>query len=255
MEKHIKINKDRALARLLRRIEHGSDPKLLRKEANRLLPSIGPADIAKAEQNLINDGFSAKQVQQLSAAFVLMAVLEEQTANLKINLPPNHILRKVVAEHEMFRCFLAGLKDVYRDISAMEQMTDTACEFRRLVHIVGHLEAMEEHISREEDVIFPTLKKYGWESLCNSGKSDHVYIRIAVSDLAKLTYTFEEHKFEDFKARFESIVTYLCPTITEHFLQEDNILYPIALEVINDDTVWERVRKICDEIGYCGVHT
>ena len=253
MEKH--INKDKALARLLRRIEHGSDPKLLRKEANRLLPSIGPADIAKAEQNLINDGFSAKQVQQLSAAFVLMAVLEEQTANLKINLPPNHILRKVIAEHEIFRCFLAELKDVYRGISAMGQMSDTAGEFRKLVHIVGHLEAMEEHISREEDVIFPTLKKYGWESLCNSSKSDHVYIRIAVSDLAKLTYNFEEHNFEDFRTRLEPIVTYLCPTITEHLLQEDNILYPIALEVINDDTVWEKVRKICDEIGYCGVHT
>ena len=144
MEKHIKINKDRALARLLRKIEHGSDPKLLRKEANRLLPSIGPADIAKAEQNLINDGFSAKQVQQLSAAFVLMAVLEEQTANLKINLPPNHILRKVIAEHEMFRCFLAELKDVYRDISAMEQMTDTTDECRKLVHIVSQREAREE---------------------------------------------------------------------------------------------------------------
>jgi uncharacterized protein len=255
MEKHIKKQNAQALARLLRRIEHGSDPKLLRKEANRLLPSIGPADIAKAEQNLINDGFSAKQVQQLSAAFVLMAVLEEQTANLKINLPPNHILRRVLAEHEIFRCFLAELKDIYRDISVMEHMADTACEFQKLIHIVGHLEAMEEHISREEDVIFPTLKKHGWESLCNSGKSDHVYIRIAVSDLAKLTYNFESDDFEDFKTRLESIVTYLCPTMTEHLLQEDNILYPIALEVINDDKLWEKLKKVCNEIGYCGIHT
>jgi len=255
MEKNRKKKNAIALARLLRRIEHGSDPKLLRKEANRLLPNIGPADIAKAEQNLINDGFSAKQVQQLSAAFVLMAVLEEQTANLKLNLRPNHILRKIIAEHEMFRCFLAELEDVYRDISAMEIMPDTASEFQKLIHIVGHLEAVEEHISREEDVIFPTLEKHGWDSLCNAGKSDHIYIRIAVSDLANLTYNFEPQNFNDFKTRLESIVTYLCPTMVEHLLQEDNILYPIALEVINDDNAWEKVRKICDEIGYCGIHT
>ncbi len=58
------------LARLLERINRGLDTKTLRQEAHELFLSLAPADIASAEQSLIENGFPAKLVQQLSMAFI-----------------------------------------------------------------------------------------------------------------------------------------------------------------------------------------
>ncbi|HPD46083.1 MAG TPA: DUF438 domain-containing protein [Anaerohalosphaeraceae bacterium] len=244
-----------ALSRLLRRINQGIDPKLLRKEANQLISRITPDDIATAEQRLVKDGYSARLASQLAAAFVLMGILEGQTLNLKNQLPPSHVLRMVLAEHDMLRCFLADLQEVAERLSSAETVTSTNGDFMKLSHIVEHLNAMEEHIEREEDVIFPYLQKHGWTSLCRAAQSDHGYIKVAIDDLTRIVAAFQPSKAGEFKIRLKSITTYLCPTMIEHLFQEDNILFPMALEVIKDAEVWKRIKDVCDQIGYCGVHT
>lgn len=242
------------LTRLLKRINAGADPKDLRKEAGRLMANITSKDIAAAEQNLINAGCSAKLAGQLSAAFVVMGIIEGQQIDLRTQLPPNHIIRKVLAEHDMLRCFLADLKDVADVIARENDLTSTSSNFRKLAHIAQHLEAMEEHIEAEEDIIFPYLQKHGWTSLCRAAHSDHIYIKIAIDDLMKLVRAFNPTCLDEFKVRLNSITRYLCPTMEEHIIQEDNILYPIALEVIRDEAVWDRIKAVCDYIGYCGLH-
>jgi len=242
------------LTRLLRRISRGEDPTILRKEATRLISDVCPQDIAAAEQNLIESGLSAQLVQQLSSAFMLMGILEENSTSIKARLPYSHILRKVMAEHEITRCYLADLEAVVKEIDVMENFTDVCSQFRRLAHITEHLNAMEEHIEREEDIIFPFLKKHGWKTLCRTAENDHIYIRVAVDDLIKLIVTFRQQKTSRFKVKLKSISRYLLKRMRENLFQEDNILYPIALEIVNDDNVWEKMKGICDDIGYCGLH-
>ncbi len=248
-------NKTEALSRLLRRINQGVDPKMLRREANSLISQVSTGDIASAEKRLIGEGYSARLASQLSAAFILMGILEGQSISVKNQLPANHVLRMVLAEHELIKCFLADLEDVADAISNRKELTSTCSEFMRLSHIVEHLNAIEEHIEREEDVIFPYLQKHGWTSLCRAAHSDHSYIKIAIDDLCRLVGSFQRSKSKEFRIRLNSITKYLCPTLTEHLFQEDNILFPIALEVIKDNRLWKRIKNICDDIGYCGVHT
>lgn len=242
------------LTRLLRRISKGEDPAVLRKEATRLINDVRPQDIAAAEQNLIESGFPAQLVQQLSSAFMLMGILEEHSVSVRSKLPYSHILRKVMSEHELARCYLADLEAVVKEIEVQEKITDVSSEFRRLTHIIEHLNAMDEHIDREEDIIFPFLQKHGWATLCRSAHDDHVYIKVAVDDLIKLVSGFKQQDCREFKVRLNSISRYLIKRMLEHLFQEDNILYPIALEIINDKNVWEKMRGVCDDIGYCGVH-
>jgi DUF438 domain-containing protein len=250
---HDKHNAD-AIAQLLERISKGEDPKRLRGEATKLMNDVLPVDIARAEQNLIESGVSADIVHNLSSAFMLMGMLEDHILNIKAKLPNSHIIRKVIAEHDLMRCYLADLEEVTIELNNMETITDVNCQFRKLTHIIEHLDAMEEHIEREEDVIFPLLKKHGWKALCRASQSDHVYIRIAVSDLVKLIAGFKGSKSEEFKVRLKSITKYLCPRMKDHLFQEENILYPIALELVKDKKVWHKMKQICDDIGYCGVH-
>lgn len=246
--------KAQVLTRLLKRISEGKDPRLLRKQAHELLPSIAADDIAIAERTLIHDGYSAELVHQLCSVFIIMAVLKEHPIHLRDRLPANHTLRKILAEHELIRCFIADLKDVIDNIQQLDQLTDTCCEYRKLAHIIDHLGAMVEHIDEEEDVIFPFLARRSWPSLCTAARDDHVYIRIALDDLARLRVTIGAISFREFKARLSSIAGYLCPAMTEHLFQEDNIIYPIAVEVISNKRLWQRLKAVCDDIGYCGLH-
>ena len=40
----------------------------------------------------------------------------------------------------------------------------------------------------------------------------------------------------------------------EHLSQEDEILFPIALGVVGDPRVWQRMKALSDEFGYCAIH-
>lgn len=254
MDKTKVNNNADAITRLLERISKGENPKKLRGEAARLMTDVHPVDIARAEQNLIESGISENIVHNLSSAFMLMGILDDHILNIKAKLNNNHIIRKVIAEHDLTRCYIADLEDLTKEIDKMATIKDVSLEFRKLTHTIEHLDAMEEHIEREEDVIFPMLKKHGWKTLCRASQSDHVYIRIAVSDLVKLIAGFKEPKIDEFKIRLKSITKYLCPRLKDHLFQEENILYPIALELVRDKNIWHKMKEICDEIGYCGVH-
>ena len=146
------------LTSLLKRIYLGEDPQILRREVTRFIGQVDPSDIVAAEQNLIDDGYSSQLVRELSATFMLMGIPQEQGDNPRLWLPPGHLLRIVFAEHDMFRCFLAGLVEATEAIEHMDNPTSTSTEFRKLAHIAEHLNAMVEHIDREDSEFFPAAE-------------------------------------------------------------------------------------------------
>jgi uncharacterized protein len=242
------------LTGFLMKLHEGKNDTRLRKEATRLISSITPNDIARAEERLARKGLTSGKIQQLSAAFVLMGVLEDNAEALRQRLGPHHILRKVMAEHELFRCFLADLEEVALQIQATDQLTPTSAVFMRLSHIVEHLNAMDEHMAREDDVLYPELKSHGWQSLFDHVENEHIHIQLAINDLVKLVMAFEQMPFGNFKTRLLSTVRYLCPLLRDHLFQEDRALFPLAASMVSDDKVWQRLRTVCNEIGYCGIH-
>ncbi|MHC4551754.1 MAG: DUF438 domain-containing protein [Planctomycetota bacterium] len=242
------------LTGFLIKLHEGKENSRLRKQATRLISIIKPNDIAHAEQRLAREGLPLQKIQQLSAAFVLMGVLEGDSETLRSRLGPNHILRKVMAEHEMTRCFLSDLEEIALHIQQENRLSGASREFMRLTHVVEHLNALEEHIDREDDVLFPVLKEYGWKSLFEHIESEHVHITLAINDLVKLVMAFEKMPFEMFKTRLLSTVRYLCPLMREHLFREDHALFPLAVSMVEDSKVWDRLRTVCNEIDYCGIH-
>jgi DUF438 domain-containing protein len=242
------------LTGLLLKLSEGKNDTHTRKQANRLISQIGPNDIAHAERRLLENGLSLKKVQQLSAAFVLMGALDGNDNDLRHRLADSHILRKAMAEHELIRCFLAELEEVNDQIQRLEKFTSASSEIMELSHIAEHLNAMQEHVDREDDVLFPALKEFGWESLFGRIQNDHTYLKMAVKDMVKLTITFEKMPPSTFKARLANTVHYLCPMMREHLFHEDKVLFPLAVAMIEDEKIWQKLKSVCRDIGYCGVH-
>lgn len=254
MTRQIKKCLAEELEGLLLRINDGKPTADLRKRATRLISVVTPQDIAAVEGRLVEGGLSARRVQQLSAAFILMGLMDGNKTNLRERLNERHVLKKVLAEHDMLQCFLSDLEDVALKIGQSQFLNDTSVEIRRLEHIAEHVNAMEEHIDRENDVIFPALRSQGWDSLCRSVENDHVQIHIQIKGLIQLVDSFGEIPFGVFKGKLMTLVKTLCSILREHLFYEDHILYPVAVAMIDNQMFWNRMHQVCDEIDYCGIH-
>ncbi len=245
----------KALAKLLQKINKSTNIDQLRQEAHDLFPRILPGELEQAQKDLIKSGYSEHLARHLSASFLLMGVCDENGAvDIRDCIPANHVLRLCIAEHDLLRCFLADLEDVNKEIQDSKQLTDISSPFRKLCHIIEHLDAIRQHFEREDDMIYPYLAKFGWTSLTQTSQGDHVYIKIAISDLVRLIASFDEKRLKDFKIRLNSISKYLIESLTDHLTQEECLIFPVAVEIIRDPNVWSQIKDLCDEMGYCPMH-
>lgn len=241
------------LSSLFQRINSREAPGILRREASQLITSVEPKDIEQAERDLVDIGFTIQLARQLSATFMMLGLLEKKD-HIRATLPANHILHLVLVEHDLLRIFTAELKDLTDIIVHLDHLSNVSFEFCRLTHITSHLYAMKEHFDRENDVIFPFLRKLGWSNLCAAEHDDHEFIALAIDDLIKLVVSFDNLELKVFKSRLLTIAGCFCPTMSEHIAREDMLLYPISLKAVKEPGVWDKIKTICDEIGYCGTH-
>ena len=59
----------------------------------------------------------------------------------------------------------------------------------------------------------------------------------------------------DFKEGLTTIVQRLIPIMREHLSFENELLYPISIIAIDDTNVWQRIKALSEEMGYCSVHS
>ena len=246
------MNKINQLASLLKQLNGGEKPSNLSADVRRFLAAVEPKDVVQAEKILLESGFTLEALRHLSRTY--RDILGTQVANLRQKLPYNHILRTLFCEHEMTLCFLKDLDDVNEAIQQMDEISDVSSEFRRLGHISEHLAAASMHCEKEDYVIFPDLDKHGCYGLAKGMRTEHTYIRIALADLEKLIKGFGEFELGEFKVRLARVVQFLSSAMREHIFWEDHILYPVAMEIVEDEKIWDRMKHICDELGYCGLH-
>jgi DUF438 domain-containing protein len=242
------------LAEFLRRIDRGGDMRALAKDASQIAENIGLEEMAAAERTLLDDGYAPTLVNHLSTAFVLMRRYGQRASGPEDELQEGHILQRVAAEHAVFRCLAAELREAAADLAALDCISDTALEYRRLVHAVDHLGAMKEHFEREDDVILPYLRKLGWASLCGAAENEHARLRAYVDYLTSLMVGMQTPPPGDFQADLAASVGRFCSYLSEHLSFEDGLLWPIALVVMDNPAVWRNLKALCEEIGYCGIH-
>jgi DUF438 domain-containing protein len=242
------------VAEFLRRIDRGDDMRVLVKDATRIATNISPAELEAAQRRLLEDGYTPTAVNQLSTAFVLMRRYQQQVSTPKDRTQDGHILARVIAEHGIFRCLAAELLEAAADLRALESISDTSSEFRRLIHGMEHLQAMKEHFEREDDIILPYLRKRGWDNLCEVAEGDHRQLRSQIHNLTAFVAAFHEISPAEFQAALGAGIGRFCAGLLDHLAFEDDLLWPLALVVIDNPATWATMKALAQEIGYCGIH-
>ncbi|HHY96107.1 MAG TPA: DUF438 domain-containing protein, partial [Firmicutes bacterium] len=207
-------DKKDTLKALIRQLHAGGDPQALKKKFKTLLASLSPEDVARVEEELIAEGMSREQVEQLCD--VHLEVFREALEKDKPLLPPGHPLAILMAEHS------ALLEQASRLQQATEALfkRDTLGEVRQQMEVIRSAATTfrnsESHYLREENVLFPSLEKHGITEPPAIMWREHDRIR----ELKKQFYALldeGQRDFASFRRRVNESAKAINQMLAEHF--------------------------------------
>ncbi|MFA5552967.1 MAG: hemerythrin domain-containing protein [Phycisphaerae bacterium] len=244
------MEKVNELANIILNLCGSTNRQSLSKQKRDLLASANCREIAHAQEKVLQAGLDIDEL------FVMWQqnkrLLPDQVEKLRRELPDNHIIQRILAEHDMIMCFIADLEDINIEIQQLSYASSSSSEIRRFEHIASHLSIASQHPEREDNILFPELKRRGFPGPSEIISLQHNQLSARISELRQLAWLIESIPFDEFKLQLQYLTDYIVPAMRRHIFIENNLVLPLAIELIDDPSAWVRIKNICDEIGYCG---
>jgi len=236
--------KKKMLGKVIKKLHEGEDPQKVKAEFSQLLEKATPKEIAMAEEELIREGLPRKRIQKLCD--IHLELFKESLESDRQLAPSGHPINILMEEH---RQVLSTLSKMCNLGSSLLDGSISEEQMEEFLHMVHHLEDSEKHYLREENVLFPYLEKHGVKEPPAIMWTEHDHIRDLEKELFGLV-TEDKDVLIDNAKRIKEISDDLAEFVRGHFYKENNILFPTAMEVM-EETEWHEIRTEFDDIGYC----
>lgn len=229
------------LKSLILKLHDGASPDDVKGEFGDLLREIGPTDVARAEEELIDEGLPRAEIQRLCD--VHLAVFRE---SVQYHEPAGvgHPIDILTAEHDRMLEMTEELAAAAT--AASLGVSDGAA---RLSQIAEWLRESESHYLREENVLFPYLEKHGIKQPPAIMWMEHDEIRPLKKEVRALVETYLSAPGRDSALALASRAAELHDLLAGHFYKENNILFPAAHQVV-EAAEWTEILREFDELGY-----
>ena len=232
---------------IINRLHEGEDPDSVKAEFKEILDQTDAKEISLAEEELIREGMPREKIHKLCD--VHLEVFKESLEGQSTLAPSGHPIHTLMEEHRLLQASVEELFVLADKIKHVSDHTVLGEELARIRHLVHHFEESTKHYLREENVLFPILEKHGIREPPAIMWMEHDQIRAA----EKMLYDSMSEDDAILLSNIQEIVvqaTALKELLVGHFYKENNILFPTALKVMEEDE-WREVRSQFDEIGYC----
>ncbi len=236
--------KKELIKELLRELHTCEDPEVVKDRIKQVLREVTAAEISQAEQELIEEGLPKERLHRLCD--IHMEVFKESVEVEREIAPEGHPIHTLMAEHRLLLGFATELREVGRSLTAATDEGAAGELTDRLVHLIDLLKDSENHYLREENVLFPYLERHGVTQPPAIMWMEHDNIRA----LKKGLYELVDARGEGFADRLVDAATGLAEMLSQHFYKENNILFPTAMDVI-EEAEWPEILAGFDDVGYC----
>jgi PAS domain S-box-containing protein len=240
--------KKETLKNIIRRLHGGEDPDVVKEEFKEFLKDVTPVEISRIEEELIEDGMPSEEVHGLCD--VHLAIFREKLDREELVAPAGHPVGILMEEHKLLLDYASELVIIAKDLAQSGDFDSVADEMKHLDHIADHLKDSESHYVREENVLFPYLEKHGITEPPAMMWMEHDKIREIKKGFYTVLETRQGVAFDEFTARLTDVGASLADAMSSHFYKENNILFPAAMQVM-DDSEWKDTRRQFDELDYC----
>lgn len=171
--------------------------------------------------------------------------------NFYTNLSEGHVLKTFYLEHEIILQTLDELSELNDHIQNMSNTDSEDSVMTKLQSLTTRLTDSEPHHQREEEALFPIMIERGMEGPPNVMTMEHVLIRDYKHKLKDISVNYKNLSWEEVKVQINDFSRNLYQMLRDHIEKENTILYIMAFQGIPEESVWQEMKKKCDEIGYC----
>lgn len=214
-----------AIKDIIKQLHDGADPDSLKAEFSSILDNIGAHELTQVEQELIEDGLPVEEVQRMCNlhSSLFRDGLQRQSIP---GVPAGHPVQTMIREN---RALETRISAILQDLNASDMKAKLA-----------DLKTIDLHYIRKENQLFPLLETHDitGPSRVMWGKHDEI------RGLFK--------KAENETPISEDTLKALTLEVTEMITKEEQILIPMALEVLSDEE-WQKVNEGEKELGYCWI--
>ena len=219
---------------LIRSLHAGEEATEVRERFARLIGDVSAQEIARMEQELIDEGLPAEDVARLCDVHVSIfhdALQEEGQA-----LSPGHPVHTF--KYENFA--LTQVLDLMREAVAALPHPDALRRARAFLEQVTQVETLYQ---RKEQLLFPFLEAHGVSGPSSVMWATHDEIRAQLKAVRAALEVGDAPRVHDLFGAVEAAIRAM-------FTKEEHILYPTALKVLSD-AEWLAIQQQSDSIGYC----
>ena len=169
----------------------------------------------------------------------------------KYLLPTWHPIFILKIEHIHF--MKIGSDSVRRMYDVIDsESIEQASEFiEKIIDLFKSWKTLSSHMVREENVLFPFLERYGYDSLTTQKWDEHDEIRLAQERLEGFLNRLKQEKMDlsAVKKGLRELVVALNKAAGNHYSYEERDLFNKALDVFSRQD-WIKIRRDFDELGY-----
>jgi DUF438 domain-containing protein len=233
------------LKEALRQIHAGKPYEEVKQTFTEILQQASAGEIAEIEQALIAEGLPVEDIQYLCDVHVAMfrESLDQQTPP---QMMPGHPVYTFNAENELAALQLNQCRQLLRHA----QDDPKAENISQLSEALEKLAEFDCHYERKENLLFPFLEKYGFSGPSSVMWGIHDDIRKAWKSMRK-----QLQEAADPAAALAAVSEKFVPmenAMREMFYKEEHILFPNALERLNDSD-WRAIHAQEMDFGFAYV--
>lgn len=236
------------LKEIIRQLHAGKPVEAVKDEFAALLEDVGPDELTRIEQALVDEGLSPEEITPLCDVHVALfrESLDQRESPETI---PGHPVFTYRAENLGVRRVLEEVQDALEALK--DDVSEAALETARAK--LERLREYDVHYLRKENVLFPYLERHDFLGPSKVMWAVHDQIRQQWKALTAVLKAGPGDDAQAYVKRIMEIFESLAHDIEEMIYKEENILFPTALERLTEEE-WAAVREQEDEMGYCYAH-
>lgn len=241
-----RIRKEK-LKELILKLHNGNTQESVRNELLLTLSQIPYGEVVEVEQELISEGLPEEEVLSLCDAH--SAVLEGRIdlSGLK-TVPDGHPVDVFRQENKEIRkttdAIFESIRNIIRENEALEIQ-----QILKLRTLFNQLFDVDKHYQRKEYLLFPYLEKLGITGPPKVMWGKHDEIRELIKGSIEVLQAHNISK-DEFEASAEILLKLAARMTEEMISKEEEILFPMALDNLNDND-WYEISRQSIEIGFC----
>jgi len=236
--------KQEVLKDIIRDLHDGKDMEVLKQRFKDLLHGVEATEIAKMEQELMNEGLPAEEIKRLCDVHVeiFKEALEEQD---RPEPPPGHPIHTFMKENRASEKIMSETSMLIGRLGQPPSLEAFKVHSQELGTHIKRLSEINTHYTRKENQLFPMLEAHHFTGPSQVMWSLHDDIR------AQLKQAREAFDINDVVLMVTSLKEAI-QTIRDMIYKEEHILFPASLDMLTQKE-WINVKEGEADIGFAWV--